>query len=163
MKEMPHTAYPNPARARLKLPSRTMRLAVLSVLLIGLEGCGVFDLTDATEVLDGRWSSNVAAVAGDCCHLDLTLETDDGEVTGTGTVETPGPRIGVSEEFTIQVKGTVINDRIRLDLVSTNNPGVIEGVVDRTYGRGFDIVLRVNFEGFGFKGRDIILFPRTTS
>lgn len=133
----------------------------LGAILMSSAGCGVFELNDASDIVTGHWASNVAAVAGDCCHLDITLESQDGQVTGSGTVETPGQRIGVSEEFTIEVTGTVVNDRLKLTLSSTNNPGVIEGVVDRNFNTSFNRVLRVNFQGFGFRGRDIVLFPRT--
>ena len=125
-------------------------------------GCGLFELSDSSDIVSGDWTSNVAAVAGDCCHLELALESHEGDVSGTGLVETPGNRIGISEEFTIRVTGTVIDDRVRLTLDSTNNPGLIEGHVERNSSLGFDRILRVNFEGFGFEGRDIVLFPKAT-
>ena len=140
--------------------SKTLQFCCV-ILLLG-SGCDVVELNDQRDILNGRWASNIAAVSGVCCHLDLTLETEDGEVIGTGIVETPGQRVGVSEEFTIQVVGTIIDDRVRLELASTNNPGLIEGALERNANSSTNIVLDVNFEGFGFEGRDIVLFPRAT-
>ena len=140
----------------------SLKILAILTLFLCLGGCETFELNDSSDIVTGRWSSNVAPVSGDCCHLDLTLDSDDGKVTGSGVVETPGQRIGVSEEFTIQVTGTVIDERIRMTLASTNNPGLIEGFVDREFSATSDLVMRVNFEGFGFEGRDIVLFRRST-
>lgn len=78
---------------------------------------------------------------------------------GTGTVGTPGPRVGSFNQFAIAVTGTIIDERINLSLASDFNPGTIEGVIRRNFNRNIDVVLEVDFSGFGFSGRDIVLFP----
>lgn len=128
-------------------------------LILGLSGCDLFNLSDETDLVSGRWSSNVVPQAGDCCHLDLTLDSNKGDILGSGTIATPGQRVGASDEFAVEVTGSVIEERINLTLNSEYNPGTIEGTVLRNF-NGNDIVIRVNFSGFGYSGRDIMLFPR---
>lgn len=128
-------------------------------LMLGLTGCDLFNLSDETDLVSGRWTSNVVPQAGDCCHLDLTLDSNKGDVLGSGTIATPGQRVGASDEFAVEVTGSVIDERINLTLNSEYNPGSIEGTVRRDF-NGNDIVIQVNFSGFGYSGRDILLFPR---
>ena len=128
--------------------------------MLCVSGCDLFSLTDKTDLVTGSWSSNVVPQSGDCCHIELTLDSNKGDVIGTGTVGTPGARIGVTNEFAIEVSGTIIKERINLELASDFNPGTIEGTIRRNYNNNIDVVIEVNFNGFGFSGRDIVLFPR---
>ena len=134
-------------------------LFLTSLLVLSLSGCDLFNLSDETDLLTGRWTSNVVPQAGDCCHLDLTLDSNKGDIIGSGTIATPGQRVGASDEFAVEVTGSVIDERINLTLNSEYNPGTIQGSVIRNF-NGNDIVIRVNFSGFGYSGRDIVLFPR---
>lgn len=129
------------------------------ILVFCVSGCDLFSLTDKTDLVTGSWSSNVVPQAGDCCHIELTLDSNKGDVMGTGTVGTPGPRVGSFNQFAIAVTGTIIDERINLSLASDFNPGTIEGVIRRNFNRNIDVVLEVDFSGFGFSGRDIVLFP----
>ncbi len=134
------------------------------ILLFFAAGCDFFNLSDKAEAVSGRWTSNVVPQAGDCCHLDLTLISDDkGDITGTGIVATPGQRVGSVEEFAIEVEGALIDDRISLTLTSEYNPGTIKGSIIRDFNSSSDMVIEVDFVGFGFTGRDIVLFPRPSS
>ncbi|MEM8488548.1 MAG: hypothetical protein AAF564_23575 [Bacteroidota bacterium] len=135
------------------------RIFLTCFLMLGLTGCDLFNLSDETDLLTGRWTSNVVPQAGNCCHLDLTLDSNKGDVLGSGTISTPGQRVGASDEFAVEVTGSIIEERISLTLNSEYNPGTIEGSVLRNH-NGNDIVIQVNFSGFGYSGRDIILFPR---
>ena len=135
-----------------------MRLVPLLLLLVS--GCDVFDLSKQSDLLSGSWTTNVVPLSGECCHLELMLDSEEGQITGTGIVETPGQRVGASQEFSIEVYGTIIDDRVNLVLGSENNPGTIEGVLIQDYNPSFELVMQVNFEGFGHKGRNIVLFPR---
>ena len=143
------------------LPTRRQRIATFIglALLLQLAACDLFALKQESDVLDGNWASTVAASAGKCCNLTLVLSSEDREVTGEGTVQTPGEGTGDVDTFNIRLKGTLIEDRIRLEFVSDFNPGTIIGAIDRAY-PDQEIVLRVDFEGFGHSGQDIILFPR---
>ncbi len=134
-------------------------IILTSILVLGLSGCDLFNLSDETDLLTGRWTSNVVPQAGDCCHLDLTLDSNKGDVLGSGTISTPGQRVGASDEFAVEVAGSIIKERINLTLNSEYNPGTIEGNVLRNQ-NGHDIVIQVNFSGFGYSGRDILLYPR---
>ncbi|MFK7845282.1 MAG: hypothetical protein AB8G77_08275 [Rhodothermales bacterium] len=138
-----------------------MKSCILSVILLfSLAGCDLFNLSDETDVVSGRWTSNVVPQAGNCCLLDLTLDSNKGDVIGNGLVGAPGQRVGASDDFVIEVSGTVIGDRINLSLNSEYNPGSIEGNVIRGFNGTTDTVIRVNFSGFGVSGRDIILIRR---
>lgn len=137
-----------------------MKRCLLSCLLIlALGGCDLFNLSDETDIVSGRWSSNVVPEAGNCCHIDITLDSNKGDVIGSGIVSTPGQRVGAANDFTIAVSGDVIRERINLTLESDYNPGSIEGTLVRNFNNRFDLVLKVNFEGFGYTGRDILLYP----
>ena len=131
--------------------------------LFVLSGCDVFKLSEESDILTGRWSSAVEPASGACCQLDLTLQSRGNNVEGTGFVITPGNRIGTFEQFAIEVAGTFDDDRLQLSLVSKFNPGTISGMIDKEFSEAFSIVLRVDFEGFGHTGEDIVLFPRTSS
>ncbi len=122
-------------------------------------GCDTLNLSKESDIVTGHWTSNVVPVSGECCHLDLMLLSENGQITGSGIVETPGAQAGLSQEFMIEVSGQIVGERISLSLTSENNPGKIEGVMIKNYSSTFELVLRVNFEGLGFKGRDIVLFP----
>lgn len=132
---------------------------LLALIIVAGGGCDTLNLSKESDIVTGHWTSNVVPVAGECCHLDLMLLSENGEITGSGIVETPGAQAGLSQEFMIEVTGDIIDDRISLALDSENNPGKIEGVMIKNYSSTFELVLRVNFEGLGYTGRDIILFP----
>lgn len=136
---------------------------LLAVTTLTLSSCDFFDLGDETDLLNGRWASNVVPQAGNCCHLDLTLDIQENDISGVGTVSTPGPGVGSASDFSIAFTGTIIDERINLSLNSEYNPGTIEGTVIRNFDNDFDIVLQVNFSGFGHSGRNIVLFPRKSS
>ena len=136
---------------------------LLPCLLAGMlliSGCDVFRLDTESTVLSGRWASNVVARSGDCCHIDLTLNTDDEIITGRGTINTPGQSLGEELQFTVEVSGQFANDRLELRSSSQSNPVFIQGVLDEESDPAGDVVLRVDFEGFGKTGNDIILFQR---
>lgn len=132
---------------------------LLAFTVVFVSGCDTLNLSKESDIITGHWTSNVVPVSGECCHLDLMLLSENGEITGNGIVEVPGAQAGLSQEFMIEVTGNIIEERINLALVSENNPGQIEGVMIKNYSATFELVLRVNFEGFGFKGREIVLFP----
>ncbi|MEZ4701643.1 MAG: hypothetical protein R2834_14995 [Rhodothermales bacterium] len=136
------------------------RLVFLSMALIVASGCDVFQLNDESSIVNGNWSSTVAAVSGTCCQLEIQIKNADGRLTGSGTVETPGRRVGTSDIYSISFSGTLNNDRVDLQLDSEFNSGSIVGQVVRDYSRIYDMVLEVDFSGFGYTGKDIILFPR---
>ncbi len=137
---------------------KQLLIAGLVCLLAG--GCGAFELSDESSVVNGAWSSTVAAVSGACCKLDVTMRNRDGQISGTGTVETPGRRVGTSDVYEIAFSGSLRNDRVDLELDSEFNTGSIVGTVERGYNSTYNMVLKVDFEGFGYRGKDIILFPR---
>ena len=137
---------------------------VVCLAALTLTGCDFFDLSDENDLLNGRWASNVVPQAGDCCHLDITLTIDeDNDIVGQGTVGTPGQGVGSLNEFAVAFTGTVIDERINLAFDRKYNPGSIEGTVIRNFNDNFDIVIQVNFNGFGHSGRNIVLFPRESS
>ena len=138
-----------------------MKSCLLScILILGISGCDLFNLSDQTDVISGRWASNVVPQSGACCLLDLMLDSNKGDVVGTGTVGTPGQRVGASDEFAIEVTGTITDERINLSLSSEYNPGTITGTIIRDFNSTYDYVIQVNFNGFGYSGKDILLFPR---
>ncbi len=141
--------------------SRILAIAGCLTVLVLAGGCDVFRLQDESTALSGRWSSDVVARSGDCCEIDLTLEVEEDVVTGQGTINTPGQRIGETLQFSIEVTGQFLNDRLELQSTSQANPVFIEGSLDRQVSTSNNKpALRVNFEGFGRMGRDILLFQR---
>lgn len=132
---------------------------VLLLVLVG--GCDAFRLSDESSIVNGTWAStSPVAVAGNCCQLDIEITNRDGRLTGTGTVETPGRRVGTSDVYSIAFSGTLKNDRVDLQLDSALNSGSIVGRVVREYNATYNLVLEVDFEGFGYQGKKILLFPR---
>ena len=137
------------------------QLFIAGIALLFASGCGAFELSDESSVVNGSWSSTVAAVSGACCQLEMTIRNRDGRLSGTGTVETPGRRVGTSDVYEIAFSGSMRNDRVDLTLDSALNEGSIVGTVERGYNATYDMVLKVDFDGFGYQGKDIILFPRS--
>ncbi|MDZ4701486.1 MAG: hypothetical protein SH809_17370 [Rhodothermales bacterium] len=137
------------------------RLFLLSVLLVVAGGCDAFRLSDESSIVNGNWSSTVAAVSGACCQLEIEIKNKDGRLTGSGTVETPGRRVGTSDVYSIAFTGSLNNDRVELELDSEFNTGTIVGQVLRDFSTTYAMVLEVDFSGFGYDGKDIILFPRS--
>jgi hypothetical protein len=137
------------------------RHAILGIVLLFVGGCDIFQLNDESSIVNGRWSSTVAAVSGACCQLEIEIVNHDSALSGTGTVETPGRRVGTSDTYSISFSGTLRNDRVDLQLDSEFNEGHIVGRVVRNYSSSYALVLEVDFDGFGYEGKDIILFPRT--
>ena len=139
-----------------------MRRSILACAccLLLVSACDLFKLDTESRAITGRWASNVVARSGDCCHIDLNLETDEDIVTGRGVITTPGQSLGEELRFSVEMSGEFRNERLELRSASQANPVVIEGVLDRDASTADETVLRVDFEGFGKSGRDIILFQR---
>lgn len=137
------------------------RLLLFTLVLVVAGGCDTFRLSDESSIVNGNWSSTVAAVSGACCQLEIDIKNKDGRLTGSGTVETPGRRIGTSDVYSIAFTGSLNNDRVELELDSEFNTGTIVGRVLRDFSTTYAMVLEVDFDGFGYQGKDIILFPRS--
>jgi hypothetical protein len=140
----------------------SMKRFLLFCLVLPLAGgCDAFRLSDESSIVNGSWSSTVAAVSGACCQLEIEIKNKEGQLTGSGTVETPGRRVGTSDVYSIAFTGSLSNDRVDLELDSEFNTGTIVGRVLRDFSTTYTMVLEVDFKGFGYEGEDIILFPRS--
>lgn len=133
---------------------------VLVALCLSTSGCDFFRLDTASSILEGRWESNVVPTAGICCDLDLTLENDEENITGTGVVKTPGTRQGDEFQFAVEVVGTYRDNRLELRSTSQANPVFIQGTIVENNQLSNDVILEVDFDGFGHMGDGIILFQR---
>lgn len=135
-------------------------LLVLVALFLSVSGCDFFQLDTASSVLKGRWESNIVPTAGICCDLDLTLENDEENISGTGVIKTPGTRQGDEFQFAVEVVGTYRDNRLELRSTSQANPVFIQGILVENSQLNDGVILEVDFEGFGHTGEDIILFQR---
>ena len=144
-------------------PRFTVRLSVLCSLIImasALVGCDFFKLETESSIVEGRWSSNVVPSAGNCCGIDLTLDSDDELISGRGVIKVPGSRVGDELQFSVEVTGTFRDERLELESTSQANPVFIQGILTEDTQGSNALNLLVNFEGFGFTARDILLFHR---
>ena len=144
----------------MSTPTRSLYSLAVMILFFVMSGCDFFELDTPSNILDGRWESNVVPTAGICCGLDLTLENDEETITGTGVVKTPGTRQGDEFQFAIEVIGTYRDNRLELRSTSQANPVFIQGTVREIAQPDSDVILEVDFDGFGHTGEDIVLFQR---